>query len=233
MNKDELLKRIATTGYNVGFGAKKHLATYDIVSKTPGFIGFISMAFGIYALAIDALSTKLLSATFIILGIVSLYITMYDSNKAQYEKVGIKLTQYFNSLRDLYSRVKLDSCENTQQFEEELSTIESNFYECSISKQIQFSDWYAHYKFFWQHQIEWVNEQKKFTLLRDKLPLSFTATTVIVALTIGIYFYNSSIEKSSQTPQTNCATASPELPSKEAHNSIHNQNDVVEDGISN
>ena len=31
MDKDDLLKHIAETGYNVGFGAKLHFATYDIV----------------------------------------------------------------------------------------------------------------------------------------------------------------------------------------------------------
>ena len=42
MNKAELLKCIAETGYNVGFGAKKHFATYDLLEKMPGWIGFIS-----------------------------------------------------------------------------------------------------------------------------------------------------------------------------------------------
>ena len=35
MDKNTLLKMIAETGYNVGFGAKKHFATYDIVEKAP------------------------------------------------------------------------------------------------------------------------------------------------------------------------------------------------------
>ena len=30
MTKEVLLKRIAESAYNVGFGAKKHFATYDI-----------------------------------------------------------------------------------------------------------------------------------------------------------------------------------------------------------
>ena len=47
MNKLDLLKSIAEKGYDVGFGAKKHFATYDIIEKTPGLISFSSMAFGI------------------------------------------------------------------------------------------------------------------------------------------------------------------------------------------
>ncbi|WP_141226257.1 SLATT domain-containing protein [Photobacterium sanguinicancri] len=190
MNKDELLKNIATTGYNVGFGAKKHFATYDIVSKTPGLISFFSMAFGIYALVLDGLSTKFLSATFIILGIVSLYISMYDSQKGEYESSGIKLTQYFNKLRDLYCRVKSAPCTDTSSFDQELSDIESEYYSSNISKQILFSDWYAHYKFFCQHQIEWIDEQKKFSLLRDKLPLTFSLTICAALIGGGIHVAN-------------------------------------------
>lgn len=190
MNKEELLKNIATTGYNIGFGAKKHFATYDIVSKTPGMISFFSMAFGIYALVLDGLSTKVLSATFIVLGIISLYITMYDSLKGEYEKSGIQLTQYFNKLRDLYCRVKSDCCSDTTAFELELSEVESDYYRCNISKQILFSDWYAHYKFFWVHQIEWIDEQKKFSLLRDKLPLTFSLTIFTVLIVSGVLMFN-------------------------------------------
>ena len=36
MKRDDLLKCIAETGYNVGFGAKKNLATYDLVEKRGG-----------------------------------------------------------------------------------------------------------------------------------------------------------------------------------------------------
>ena len=49
MKRDDLLKCIADTGYNVGFGAKKHFATYDLVEKSPGWISFLSIAFGIYS----------------------------------------------------------------------------------------------------------------------------------------------------------------------------------------
>ncbi len=51
---------------------------------------------------------------------------------------------------------------------EEHRQLEHRYYAVGLSKQILFSDWYAHYKFFWQHQIEWVDEQKKFNFFRDK-----------------------------------------------------------------
>ncbi|KGW74453.1 hypothetical protein Y046_3174 [Burkholderia pseudomallei MSHR2990] len=185
MQKENLLKNIATTAYNVGFGAKKHFATYDIVEKTPGWIGFVSTAFGIYALIFDSLSTKFLSATFVIIGIVGLYITFYDSKKSAYESAAIELTKQFNSLRNLYRTVQSSSETDLTPYIQQLADIEQAYYGACISKQIAFSDWYAHYKFFWQHQIDWIDEQKHFRLWRDKLPLSFTATIVLVSFLVG------------------------------------------------
>ncbi|MGB0466646.1 MAG: SLATT domain-containing protein [Pontibacterium sp.] len=184
MTKEELLKTIAETGYNVGFGAKKHFATHDIVEKAPGFISFFSMAFGIYALVFDGLSTKFLSASFIILGIIGLYISLYDSKKSDYEQAGVKLIQLFNELGKLYRHAKNASDSEFLQLEEQLGELEGRYYGSNQSKQILFSDWYAHYKFFWQHQIDWVDEQKKFRFFRDKLPLTFTLT--VLALTAAL-----------------------------------------------
>jgi len=36
MKKDLFLKEVAESGYNIGYAAKKHFATYDIVEKAPG-----------------------------------------------------------------------------------------------------------------------------------------------------------------------------------------------------
>ena len=173
MRKDQLLKSIAETGYNVGFGGRKHWATYDIVDKIPGLIGFLSTAFGIFSLIYDKLSEKHLSAAFIIFGLIALYITFYEPNKNNYAETANKLTVLYNKLRDLYRSVQSHSGDDVKNFADQLHEIEREYYAITISKQILFSDWYAHYKFFWQYQIDWVNEQKKFRLFRDKLPLSF------------------------------------------------------------
>ncbi len=180
MNKDLLLKSIADTGYNVGFGGRKHWATYDIVDKIPGLISFISMAFGIFALIHDELSTKQLSAALLVLGLVGLYKSFYEHKKSEYEKSATKLTTLYNSLRDLYREVQ-SSTEPLESQIEQLKKIESEYYQSCISKQILLSDWYAHYKFFWQYQIDWVNEQKKFKLFRDKIPLSLMIWSFIAA----------------------------------------------------
>lgn len=194
MKRDDLLKCIADTGYNVGFGAKKHFATYDLVEKSPGWISFLSIAFGIYSLAFKELSTSFLSASFTILGVVSLYVSMYDAKKSEYEKAGIRLTKIYNQLRVLYysAKGKNDSDDLTQLINK-YRQLESQYCSVGLSKQILFSDWYAHYKFFWQHQIEWVDEQKKFRFFRDKVPLSFYVFLVVVIVMTICFIYKANL----------------------------------------
>jgi uncharacterized membrane protein (DUF106 family) len=192
MDKNNLLRSIAESGYNVGFGAKKHFATYDIVDKAPGAIGFISTTFGVYALIYEQLSTKFLSASLVILGIIGLYISFYDSKKSDYEKVGRSLTKLFNQLRNLYRNTQGADPSMLPQLEQELRDIEEQYQLNSNSKQILFSDWYAHYKFFWQHQIDWVDEQKHFKLFRDKIPLTFSITVsgiCIISVLLFIFYW--------------------------------------------
>lgn len=189
MDRDGLLKIIAETGYNVGFGAKKHFATYDIVEKAPGIISFFSIAFGVYSLAFSELSTRFLSALFTVLGVVGVYIQSYDSKKSEYESSGIALTRIFNELNRLYSRAKVSTENDLSELMEELGEIEGRYYGCCISKQILFSDWYAHYKFFWQHQIEWIDEQKDFRLFIDKIPLSFLIFILFVSVFLACWLF--------------------------------------------
>ncbi len=186
MNKDDLLKHIAETAYNVGFGAKKHFATYDIVAKAPGWISLISLAFGIYALVFDELNTKFISATFIILGVAGMYITFYDAKKTDYITSGVALTDHFNELKRLYGLVK-SSTGSLDLHIQKLEEIEKQYTQIGSSHQIALSNWYAHYKFFWEQQIGWIDEQLKFRLLRDKIPLSLSAS-FFTALVILIYF---------------------------------------------
>lgn len=192
MNKDDLLKHIAETAYNVGFGAKKHFATYDIVIKTPGLISFISLAFGIYALVIDSLNTKLISATLIVLGVVGLYISFYDSKKESYAENGVKLTNLFNELKRLYGLVK-GSISPTTEHIAKLEDIEQKYTQISNSQQILFGNWYAHYKFFWEQQTEWIDEQKKFSFWRDKIPLSFSLLIFAILIITLLCTFNFSM----------------------------------------
>lgn len=169
MDKDSLLKTIAETGYNVGFGAKKHFATFDIVQKVPGIIGFIGIAVGIFGLAFDSLAAKVPSATLTVLGVIGVYIGSRDHRKNEYEAAGRQLTQLFNRLRDLCRSVEAGA--DISLSLSELNKIEQEYYSVSISEQILLSDWYAHYKFFAQQQIDWIEKYRAFTF-RDKVPLS-------------------------------------------------------------
>lgn len=179
MDKDALLRTIAETGYNVGFGAKKHFATYDMVEKLPGWIGFVSLSIGIFSLVFDQLSAKVPSAALAVAGVAGLYISLYDHRKMEYERVGKELTRIYNELRTLYRQVQAGADAAASQ--NTLRALEDAYYAAGISKQIVLSDWYAHYKFFAQMQTDWINEQKKFTW-RDKVPLSFIAAASLVVV---------------------------------------------------
>lgn len=185
MSQVSLLKSIAETGYNVGFGGRKHWATYDIVEKIPGLIGFIGTAIGIFSLVYDSLSAKDVSAALAVLGVIGIYISVYDSKKSDYEKSAVEITKIFNGLRDLYREVEaLAPNADFSLYWARLAAFESQYYGASISKQILFSDWYAHYKFFWQYQIDWVENQKNFSFWRDKVPLTGWLATAAIIVSI-------------------------------------------------
>lgn len=191
MNRNDLMRSIAEKGYDVGFGAKKHFATYEIIEKAPGWISFSALAFGIFALAISGLSTNLTSSIFIVLGLVGLYIRFYENKKNDYEASGVALTKLYNELKALYYSVKsLDQSDELSSYHQNLLDIEKRFYPACISKQILFSNWLAHYKFFWENQIGWVDEQLRFKLFRDKMPLTLSLFTVFVVLGIGFWLLN-------------------------------------------
>ena len=189
MKKEYLLKQIAETGYNVGFGAKKHFATYDIVEKTPGLIAFSSVAVGIFGLVFSFFSSKGLSSFFLVLGISIFYIERFKEKKDEYMQKGEKLTQIFNKLKSLYYKVKSEDKDCYDDENEEFSSISSEYLQNCISKQILFSDWYAHYKFFWQHQIDWIDEQKHFKFWRDKIPLSFIFVFFLFVVVFKFIFF--------------------------------------------
>lgn len=185
MTKEDLLKQIAESGYNIGFGAKKSFATFDIVDKIPGILNFCALAIGILALVIDELNIKIVSASLIIFGVIGIYISKYDDKKDEYATSGSKITELFNELKSLYHSVKAKSDDTN--FDEDISKmkeIEDKFYSITIPKQILFSDWYAHYKFFWQWttHIKWLESELKLTFWENKIPLSFVVFIGVVLL---------------------------------------------------
>ena len=106
MKKNDLLRLIAESGYNIGFGAKLHFSTLDIVEKAPGWINVIAFIIGVYALIFPALAAAGISATLVIASALTIYVTFYNSDKQKYDEAGVSLTRSYNQLRDLYAEVK-------------------------------------------------------------------------------------------------------------------------------
>ena len=126
MEKNNLQKHIAETGYNVGYSAKLHFASFEMIEKLPGLISFLSTAFGIYALAFSELSTKFMSCTLLVLGLIGLYITMKNGEKANYEEKGKLLTDLFNELKHLLTEAEQTSSDPND-IKRKLQDIESRY----------------------------------------------------------------------------------------------------------
>ncbi|MEU2237514.1 SLATT domain-containing protein [Streptomyces vietnamensis] len=137
LSKDQLLKELATNGYNVGFGAKKNFATYDIISKVPGFISLIGLLIGVGQLAYpDGPFDITISTVLIMASIVGMTITPFLNDREKYNENGIKMTGYFNKLRQLYLKVKSSSATDFESEEREMETIMNQFYSINSSNQI-------------------------------------------------------------------------------------------------
>lgn len=185
MNKDLLLKDIAESGYNIGYAAKKHLATYDIVEKAPGWISILSFVFGVLALVSPKLNNNIVAAFFLIVSYAVLYFNSYQDCRLEYSKVGSRLTTIFTTLRSLFYEVKSrDEDAVFDDLESDYRELLKESQSIGISKQIFLSDWYAHYKFFWQAERVWLEEKRPFALWRDKIPLSATLVGIVFIVAI-------------------------------------------------
>jgi len=190
LGKDELLKELATNGYNVGFGAKKNFATYDIISKVPGLISLIGLLIGVGQLAYpDGPFDTAISTVLIMASIIGMTITPFNQEKEKYNEQGVKMTQLYNELRQLYFSVQSSSATEFESEELKMKTIMNQYYSISMSNQIFASDWYAHYKFFRQMQIDWIKEQKNFKLWKDMIPTSFIVFIIGFILAIPTWVY--------------------------------------------
>lgn len=171
MEKQALLKLIAEKAYDVGFGAKKHFASYDIICKMPYWISFFVLAAGVIQMGYpDFPCNKEISIGLIIVSIASVFLNKYSEAKDIYNQSGISITQQFNELKKLYFTVRSSTKTDFVDEENLLNKIESSFYNVSVSKQVFMSDWYAHIKFFYQFNIDWIDEELHFKFLKDKVP---------------------------------------------------------------
>lgn len=191
MNKELLLKDIAESGYNIGYAAKKHLATYDIVEKAPGWISILSFTFGVLALVVPQLNNNILAAFLLIVSYAVFYFNSYQDGRLEYSKVGSRLTTIFTTLRSLFYEAKSrDESANFDDIQARYRELLDESQSIGISKQIFLSDWYAHYKFFWQAERSWLEGYRSFSFWRDKIPLSATLTGIalIVAIILSLLY---------------------------------------------
>lgn len=185
-----VLKSLATNGYNVGFGAKKNFASYDLVIKLPSWIGFITLALGIIQLGYPVIGNcKWLSTILILVSVAALYINVFNATADKFEEEGIRLTKIYNKLRNLYLKVKCSEKDNFEEEIMEMHTILEDYYSNVISKQVFLSQWFAHFKFFYEMQIDWVDEQLKFGFFKDKVPNSLKIILVLLFISFLILAY--------------------------------------------
>lgn len=190
MTKETILKSIATNGYNVGFGAKKNFASYDLVIKLPSWIGFITLGLGIIQLGYPVIGNcKWLSTILILVSVAALYINVFNSSADKFEEEGIRLTKIFNRLRNLYFKVKSSDKNDFTDEVNEMNGIMEEYYSNVISKQVFMSQWFAHFKFFYEMQIDWIEDQIKFKFLKDKVPNSLKIILFLLFVSFLIFIY--------------------------------------------
>lgn len=185
MDKIQLKQYIARAAYNIGFGAKKNFASYDIIRNANDYISMISMAIGVLVLVFETFNEKTISALLLIAGIIGLYISKFESMLDTYGKTGVSNTKYFNELNILYNKVDEINAD-TDDILLKVKEIENDFYSTTISKQVYFSGWYAHYKFFYQFQCEWIVKELKLTFWKDKVPNSLKLYLYLMILIVII-----------------------------------------------
>lgn len=190
MTKETLLKSIAANGYNVGFGAKKNFASYDLVIKLPSWIGFITLGLGIIQLGYPVIGNcKWLSTILILVSVAALYINVFNSSADKFEGEGIRLTKIFNRLRNLYFKVKSSDKNDFTDEVDEMNLIMEEYYSNVISKQVFMSQWFTHFKFFYEMQIDWIDEQLNFKFIKDKVPNSFKIILFLLFVSLLTFAY--------------------------------------------
>jgi hypothetical protein len=186
LDKKTALLQIARVGYDVGFGSKKHFASFDLIEKAPGWLGLISLAGGLWALFVPALENKHIAATFILFSFVTFYINQYAHEKDRYRDAGVRLIRIYHELGALYAQASaLPDASDFQAHFDRANQLRDEAIQAGLTKQLFASDWYAHFKFFGQTQHDWVDEQLHFRFWRDMVPAGLygvAASALVFAL---------------------------------------------------
>ena len=183
---EDLLKRIAERGFEVGYAANLNFATHDIADKVPVVISFVSMAVGILALVAPVFQLTGVAVCLTLLGILTLYIEKYPAH--EYGERGKHTLAMLYALEALYYKVKEKgpSAELSDDVTK-LREIEDKFVDSTCPRQILFATWYAYFKFFAEKDYDWIDEQLHFRFWRDKVPatLKILLIVAVVALVVS------------------------------------------------
>ncbi|MGF7028966.1 MULTISPECIES: SLATT domain-containing protein [Sphingobacterium] len=198
MNQTDFLNTLAQKGYDIGFGAKKNFSSYDILNKLPSWVGFISLVVGIVQIAYENIPfNKELSIILIFAAIGILYTEGFKSKIEDFHNEGVRLTMLYNRIRDLYTEAKGDTNFNFVNYDQRYQAILTEFYSNTISKQVFMSQWFAHFKFFAEMQVDWIEKELKLKWYKDKVPNSLKTTVliiIIIIIIILIYGYSPNIQ---------------------------------------
>lgn len=198
-SKASLLRSVAESGYNVGFGAKRHFKTYDMLRFAPKLISWMIIFIGIMQLSSyykdfaknDPNASELTTIILIIIGIIGLIIDHCSFDKEQYNQAGIKLIRLFNELRIMYNQIK--GMDENSDFSTQLDRLNQIIDEASkigISEQLMFSGWLTHISFFGgETQIDWIDEQLNFNFFKDKCPISFLILLMLSGISLIVFLF--------------------------------------------
>ncbi len=187
--KKDLLSKIARKGYDIAYGANLNFATYDIVKKFPCIIAFLSIVSGILGLKISIFAHEYVSVIMLILGIACIYVERFTFDIDSYAERGVINTNQLNQLKNLYYNVKgMDDGANFSEIEMKFSEIEQEFNKESNPNQILFSNWYAHFKLFYEKDIHWMDEQLHFKFFKDKIPQTMKVMLFVFLWIVIIYY---------------------------------------------
>ena len=187
MKKDDLLRSIATAGYNAGFGAKLSFASYDMLRWLPNIIGFASLAISVFALVFEKLSTREVSAFMLVFSLLGFYLTSKEEHRSSLDLAGRKLTGIRDKLEALYNKAR-DASGDLMPLSDELLALTSEINVAAVSDQVIFSNWWAHHKFFMEAKVDWICDELQLTFFKDKLPGSLKLLLGVLLLLTLVYF---------------------------------------------
>ena len=194
LSKERLLNSIASSAYNIGYGADKHFATHNIYSFVPNIVSLAALSVSIYqvtslASGIPTDWNTRLSYIMIVIALIGFYVGLTGKNVEAYSQAGEDLTAEFNSLRRMYDNVLCATEVNIGERNLELEEIVNRAKEVAITRHPLFlSDWFAHVLFFGTRQSDWVSNELNLTFWKDMVPCTFKIVSAFIIFLVAVFW---------------------------------------------